>query len=159
MEWPPLWRMTWRTSLQSCIDKSKAVVGPKVTLRSYSTPFLSEDHRDSPAGAPGSGPVRECPWCFHHGPPNSFTQYPSVDKLLVRRKAMTETSVGSATGSGKSAKADVKKDVEEGVLASVACSLRMKVLRAARLARLVIYFELRITLRPKCRHGRPHAIP
>ena len=72
--------------LKSCIDKNKAVVGPKVTLRNYSTPFLSEDHRDSPAGAPGSGPVRKCPWCFHTGPPNSCMQYPSVDTLPVQRK-------------------------------------------------------------------------
>ena len=114
--------------MQSCIDQYKAVVGPKVSLRNYSTPFLSEDHRDSPAGAPGSGPVMECPWCFHIGQPNTCVQYPSADKLLVRRKSKTETSVGSTANNGKSAKADGKQDAEEGVLASVACSLLMQVL-------------------------------
>ena len=58
--------------LKSCIDKYREAVGPKVSLSNYSIPFLPEVHRDSPAGAPGSGPVRECPWCFHTGPPTSF---------------------------------------------------------------------------------------
>ena len=101
--------------LKSCIDKYKEAVGPKVSLRSYSTPFLAEDHRDSPAGAPGSSPVRECPWCFHTGPPTSFSRYPSPDEIPVRRKPKTETSVGSAAGGDKSAKVDGKKDIDEGV--------------------------------------------
>ena len=104
-------------------------------LRHYSTPFLPEDHRDSPAGAPGPGPIRECPWCFHTGPPQPFVQYPSVDKLPVRRKPKGETSVESTANDGKSVKTDGKQDADEGALASVACSFFMKVLWAARLAR------------------------
>ena len=108
--------------LQSCIDKYESDIGPKVPLRQYYTPFLPEDHPESPVGAPGAGPVRECPWCFYTGPPQSCVQYPSVDKLPVRRKPKTETSVGSTTGDGKSAQADGKQDADEGALASVACS-------------------------------------
>ena len=62
-------------------------------------------------------------------------QYQSIDKLPVRRKPKTETSVGSTTNDGKSVQTDGKQDVDEGALASVACSLLMKVLWVARLAR------------------------
>ena len=96
---------------------------------------MAEDHRDSPAGAPGAGPVRECPWCFHIGPPQFFVQYQSVDKLPVRRKPKTQTSVGSTTNGGKSVPTDGAQENDEVALASVACSLLMKVLWAARLAR------------------------
>ena len=121
--------------LQSCIEQYKSVIGPKVSLRPYSTPFMPEDHRDSPAGAPGAGPVRECQWCFLTDPPQSVAQYQSVDKLPVRRKPKTETSVGSTMNDGKSVSTDGKHDHDEGALASVACSLLMKVLWVARLAR------------------------
>ena len=60
--------------LTSCVDKYKSVIGPKVPLRQYSTAFMPEGDRDSPVGAPGAGPVRECPWCFRTGPPQSFLQ-------------------------------------------------------------------------------------
>ena len=104
-------------------------------LRQYSTPFMPEDHRDSPAGAAGAGPIRECPWCFHTGPPQSFVQYPYVDKLPVRRKPKAETSAEYTANDGKSVKTGGKQDVDEGALAYVACSLSMTVLWAARLAR------------------------
>ena len=38
----------------------------------------------------------------------------SVDKLLVRRKPKTETPVGSASGSDKSAKADERRTLTRG---------------------------------------------
>ena len=62
----------------------------------------------------------------------------------------------SASGSDKSAKADGKKDIDEGVLASVGCSLLMKVLRAARLprpdlVRVVNYLATKVSeWMPKC---------
>ena len=44
--------------LKSCIVRYREVVGVKSPLRNYSTPFLAEDHRDAPAGAPGGGPAK-----------------------------------------------------------------------------------------------------
>jgi len=81
--------------LQSCIARYRAVVGVKTPLRNYSTPCLAEDHRDATAGAPGRGPVKECPWCYHTGPPSTFRCYDNVDHLRHRRKAKAETSAGS----------------------------------------------------------------
>ncbi|MFM7988605.1 MAG: hypothetical protein ACKPKO_55760, partial [Candidatus Fonsibacter sp.] len=78
--------------LRSCIEQYQSVVGSKSPLRNYATPFLSEDHKASPVGKPGNGPVKECPWCFHTGSPSSFLTYSSVDKLPVRRRPKVETS-------------------------------------------------------------------
>ncbi|MFM7980780.1 MAG: hypothetical protein ACKPKO_15820, partial [Candidatus Fonsibacter sp.] len=78
--------------LRSCIQQYQSVVGSKSPLRNYVTDFLSEDHRLSPAGKLGAGPVKECPWCFHTGSPSSLLTYSSVDKLPVRRRPKVETS-------------------------------------------------------------------
>ena len=85
-----------------------------------------------PAGALGVRPIRECPWCYHTGPRQHF-QYSSVDKLPVRRKA--ETLVESEVVGKQSVSTDKKPIPDEGVLASVACSLLTQVLWATRLAR------------------------
>ena len=127
--------------LQSCIDKYTVVVGPKVSLRNYSTPFLAKDHRASSAGGPGSGPVRECPWCFFiQGLHLHSRNILLLTRFLFVAKPKTETSVGSAAGGDKSVSTDGKKDIDEGVLASVACSLLMKVLWVAVLL-APIYFK------------------
>ena len=68
--------------LKSCIARYREVVGVKTPLRNYSTPFLAEDHRDALAGVVGRGPVKECPWCFHTGPPSSFHCYAKVAFLF-----------------------------------------------------------------------------
>ena len=60
--------------LYSRIARYREVVGVKTPLCNYSTPFLAEDQNDAPSGAPGTGPVRECPWCYHTGPPATFLQ-------------------------------------------------------------------------------------
>ena len=62
-----------------------------------------------------------------------------MDKLLVRKKMKAETSAGTSESRGRSAKADGKPEPDEGKLASVACSMFMKVLWAARLARRIYY--------------------
>ncbi|MFM7979691.1 MAG: hypothetical protein ACKPKO_10280, partial [Candidatus Fonsibacter sp.] len=96
----------------------------------------TEDHRVSPSGKPGTGPVKESPWYFHTGSPSSFLTYSSVDKLPVRRRPKVETSTMDSEHDGdESASADVSSDMDIGTLASVACSLLMKVLWAARSAR------------------------
>ena len=67
--------------LKLCIERYCAVVGVQQTLRNYSTPFLAEDQREAPVGAPGRGPVKECPWCYHTGLPSTFRCYANVDHL------------------------------------------------------------------------------
>ena len=98
-------------------------------------PFLAEGHRDAPAGAPGSGPVIECPWCYHTGPPSTFRCYANVDQLPLRRKVKAETSAESDDAEGQSVTTHRRSLPDKGALASVACSLLMKVIWAARLAR------------------------
>jgi hypothetical protein len=81
--------------LKSCIERYRAVIGVQKPLRTYSTPFLAEDHRDAPSGAPGRGPVKECPWCHYTGSPSAFRCYANVDHIPHRRKAKAETSAGT----------------------------------------------------------------
>ena len=46
--------------LTSCVDKYKELAGVR-DVRPCATPFLTEDHSDSPAGQAGEGPCVECP--------------------------------------------------------------------------------------------------
>ena len=56
----------------------------------------------------------------------------SVDKLPVRRRPKVETSIEDPEHDGdESASVDGSSNRDVGTLASVACSLLMKVLRAA----------------------------
>ena len=111
------------------------MVGVQKPLRSYSTQFLAEDHREAPAGSPGRGPVKECPWCCHTGPPSTFRCYADVDHIPHRRTAKAETSAGSDDVEEQSVETDRSDRPDQGVLASVACNILVKVLWAARLAR------------------------
>ena len=55
---------------ESCVESYLTLTGlTKDKLREVPTPFLPEDHRESPAGAPveGEDPM-ECPWCKHTFP-------------------------------------------------------------------------------------------
>ena len=45
----------------SCIQQNLDLSGPKTILRKDDTPWVAADHKESPAGAPGVGPVTECP--------------------------------------------------------------------------------------------------
>ena len=47
--------------LKSCKQRYLEVAGKQVTLRNYATPFLTEDHRGSPASGLAKGLVRVCP--------------------------------------------------------------------------------------------------
>ena len=72
--------------MEDCLDSCVATYCElaKITspLRSYTTPILPDDHSRSAAGAPGEGPVTECPWCHHTATPTSFVTYPSVTALV-----------------------------------------------------------------------------
>ena len=81
--------------LKSCSARYREVVGSRFSLLNYSAPFLAEDNQEALAGAIGVGPVRECPWCYHTGPPATLVQYSSVDKLHRRRQVKAETSADS----------------------------------------------------------------
>ena len=86
--------------LKACIARYLEVAASGVTIRACIPLFLNEGLRESPAGGLGVGPVRECPWCYHTGPPASFVQYSSVDTLLVRRKLKAEESATLFGGGG-----------------------------------------------------------
>ena len=62
-------------------------------------------------------------------------QYPAADKVPTKRKAKAGSTLAGSRGTDKSAKADGTPNVDEGTLVSVACSLLMKVLWVASLAR------------------------
>ena len=131
--------------LKSRVARFREVVGAKTPLRNYYTPFLAEDQKDALAGALGTGPVRECPWCYHTGPPATCVQYSYVDKLPLRRKVKAETSAESEVVEEQSVLTGKKPILDEAALASVACSLLMKVIWAARLTRPNLFYEQLIT--------------
>ena len=57
---------------RSCVDKYLALareLGFNANLRNVPTPFLNEDHANSPQGKPcGDGPALYCPCCRHAFP-------------------------------------------------------------------------------------------
>ena len=89
-------------------------------LRSYTTPILPDDHSRSAAGAPGSGPVTECPWCHHTATPTSFVTYSSITALMNKPKVRP---------------VETGDEPQQGELHEVASRVLMKVLWAARLCR------------------------
>ncbi|MFM7986276.1 MAG: hypothetical protein ACKPKO_43880, partial [Candidatus Fonsibacter sp.] len=113
--------------LRSCLERYQKVDPSASSLRNYVTPFLAEDHRNAPAGKPGKGPVKACPWCLYTGSPSSFLTYSSVDKLPTRRRSKAETSVADHVDGGESASTNDGSHDDVGTLASVACSLLKKV--------------------------------
>ena len=68
-------------------------------------------------------------------PPSAFCCYANADHLPHRRKAKAETSAGTDDVEEQLVPTNRGNFPDQGVLASVACSLLMKVLWAARLAR------------------------
>jgi hypothetical protein len=114
--------------LDSCVSRYIELAGPGTVVKPCPTPFIQDDHRESPAGAPGEGPVTECPWCKHTCPPQPI--YKSVEELEAsKRKAQhpwkEETQHHAQTGN----------PVGAGRLQSIASKILMKVLWAGRLAR------------------------
>ena len=106
--------------LDSCISLYKDLAGPKTVVKSYATPFFQEDHRTSPAGAPGVGPVQECPWCSHTFPP--APTWDSIDKLLESKNIKDPGAMGGQPSAHHE---------DRGRLQPVAARILMKVLWAA----------------------------
>ena len=50
------------------VKHSQGKASKLLPVRQAATPFVSDDHRESPAGSPGDGKVIQCTWCgnaFH----------------------------------------------------------------------------------------------
>ena len=95
-------------------------------LKKVSPPFLSEDHRNSPARGPvGTGPVEVCPWCECPHAPNPYKSIEEVDKENAKRKRALEAETSAQS-----------ENLVRGRLAPVAARILMKILYGARTARL-----------------------
>ena len=64
----------------------------KTPPKAYATPILPEDHSTPQAGAPGEGPVVECPWCHHAAPPYHLLSYGSLAELAKVPKVLPVTT-------------------------------------------------------------------
>ncbi len=122
--------------LESCITRYIELAGPGTVVRPCPTPFLAEDQRESPAGAPGVGPLQECPWCCHTCAPRVFKNEGELlaaksnkPKKPWKTPTATDNEVGQPTGQ----RPDHHED--RGRLQSIASKVLMKILWAARLAR------------------------
>ena len=115
--------------LDSCVAKYVELAGPGTKVKPYATPFFQEDHKESPAGAPGDGPVQECPWCAHTFPPQRI--WKDVDELEASKR--TKPQVGSKSGLPNEHQPEHHAD--RGRLQPIASKILMKILWAARLAR------------------------
>ena len=99
--------------LGSCVDKYCELAKVKRPLRHFATPILPDDHALSVAGALGTGPVTECPWCHHADTPASFVTCPSVAALA--RKPATRSVLAD-------------EESQQGELHAVASRVLMNVL-------------------------------
>ena len=101
------------------------LAGPGTQLSKCTTLFLPQDHRESPAGAPGIGLVTECPWRRRTASPKSVIPFPSVDKWPEHRKQ--DAQAGPLVVNSKS-------NIDVRSMAPVACRFLMQVRLAALLA-------------------------
>ena len=119
------------STVDSYLALANKVTGQVPALRSVNTPFLPEDHHNSPARKPCSdGPTTTCPWCKH-----TFSDADDGTKF----GATVDPTAAGEGGSGTTL-----ENEQGGVLQPIAASALMKVLYVARMAR----FDL---LRAVCR--------
>ena len=98
------------------------------------------------------------PLVLLHGSPSAFRCYANVDHLPHRRKAKAETSAGTEDVEEQLVPTNRGEFPDQGALESVACSLLMKVLWAARLARPELLRAVN-HLATTITNGRPNVIP
>ena len=80
---------------RSCISLYEELA-PGVKLKKVATPFLTEDHRDSPARGPaGTGPVEVCPWCECPHAPNPYKSIDEYDKMVAKQKRQLEAETSA----------------------------------------------------------------
>ena len=117
--------------LESCVNKYIELAGPGTKIKPYPTPFFQDDHRESPAGAPGHGPVQECPYCCSTFPPQRT--WKDVDELEASKRKRQKA--GTAGEAGQPAGNQAPHHQDRGRLQPIASRILMKILWAARLAR------------------------
>ena len=71
--------------IESCPSKYSELVGPGTNINPCSTPFMAEDHRETPAGAFGVGLVALCPRCHQTASRKSVVSRPTLDKMPPKR--------------------------------------------------------------------------
>ena len=125
--------------MKSCV-KLYLELAPGAVLQPATTPFLPEDHRDSPARGPAcTGPVEECPWCCHTFSPNPYSSVSELEKAKKARRHRAGPLAGASDGpdaAGPLAGGTAVKEESKGRLAPVAAKILMKILYGARMARL-----------------------
>ena len=115
--------------LDSCVQKYVDLAGPGTKVKEYATPFISEDHRASPAGAPGTGPCVECPWCKHTFAAKVWKDVGELEVSKYKKRPRDASQPGEPGGQSPPHHAD------RGRLQPIASRVLMKILWAARLAR------------------------
>ena len=67
-------RYNMESYLQNTAKRFVKMAGEGTTLKFAATPFLVEDHKESPQGGSPEGQFQECPWRKHTFPPaRTFT--------------------------------------------------------------------------------------
>ena len=110
---------------RSCVALYEELA-PGVKLKAVTTPFLFEDHRDSPARGPaGPGPCEVCPWCENPHAPNTYKSVELWEREVQRKKRSLEAAAAAES-----------ETLVRGRLAPVAARILMKILYGCRTARL-----------------------
>ena len=121
----------------------QTATGKNATLKRVATPVVEEDQLAARSKAPcASGPCIRCEWCGHTFPDNERCKYASYTDVKRERQlkinvgrvsAADEVSDVNAKVCGVSAADEAPED--KGMLHEAACSVLMKILYAARMAR------------------------
>ena len=97
--WPGAMEYDMENFVESCVEKYVALcdlVGQSLAgagrLKPASTPFLADDHHNSPAGGSTGGSVIECPWCKHTFSPSIFHSVDALD-AAVRKQSSAKSVV------------------------------------------------------------------
>ena len=107
------------SAVSKYVSLAERLQGTKVSLRTAHTPCIVEDQKLAPAGAPlESGPCVTCPWCKF-----AFSPDTGADLCTKLKNSPDPEPVG-------------------GALQSLAASILMKVLYAARMARFDLLYAV-----------------
>ena len=107
---------------------ARDLTGKAPVLRKVATPFINEDHKESPACRPAAtGPLHTCPWCQHSFPQASTNQ--------LTGSGAASTDVGAGSGGPKKKQVKAPDEAPAGKLQTAAASILMGILYVARMAR------------------------
>ena len=116
-------RYNMENYLRQTVRRFVTMAGKGTTLKYAATPFLPEDHKASPQGGPGDGPLQECPWCKHTFPPQRIF------------KALAEYEEWKRQEKARKGTPQRPSPEDMGVLQPIASSILMGFLYAGRYAR------------------------